>query len=59
MCPAHFQPLDVHKIRRDFREEVKSKCGRGLERAVQSPDSKKIESVIIDSYHTTKVGRNP
>jgi hypothetical protein len=29
----------------------------GLERAVQSSDYKKIYSVIIDSYHTTRVVR--
>lgn len=48
--------VDVAKTRRNFREDVKGKLDvKKMQRAVQSDDYKKIYSVIIDSYHTTKV----
>ena len=48
--------IDIRRIRKDFRSEVGKKMNlTNLQRAVSSPDVKKIHSVIIDSYHTTKV----
>ena len=42
--------------RRDFKKSVQKKIKPGtMGRAVQSKDAKSIYSVIIDSYHTTKV----
>ena len=43
-------------MRKQFRKDVNKKIDlKKIHRAVQSSDYKKIHSVIIDSYHTTKV----
>ncbi|XP_059082396.1 uncharacterized protein LOC131879920 [Tigriopus californicus] len=50
------EQLKIGEIRKQFRSDVNKKMNLGnLQRAVQSSDYKKIYSVIIDSYHTTKV----
>ena len=44
------------KLRKDFKEAVQKKIPAGkMNRAVQSKDARLIYSVIIDTYHTTKV----
>ncbi len=44
-------------VYRQFRHDVNRKLDlKKMHRAVQSSDYKKIYSVIIDSYHTTRCG---
>eukprot|EP00095_Tigriopus_kingsejongensis_P003186 snap_masked-scaffold91_size383040-processed-gene-1.17 protein:Tk03186 transcript:snap_masked-scaffold91_size383040-processed-gene-1.17-mRNA-1 annotation:"Flotillin-1 " len=57
MLPSNVtEKASLSEVRKQFRNDVNKKINlSNLQRAVQSSDYRKIYSVIIDSYHTTKV----